>query len=316
MIKLVNLLNEITINLENYYLYTLSKNKNIYTAKFTTENQLEYEYTGTLRGNQVLGIDFKIIDKPGAKQDIEKTEKNINDVWLRIGINPSDHTKEFFNFETKKGILNVNYIKWKELWTPIKKSKTFINYIKSNFSSFNGKPIDLTHPSSYNINVLYISLENENIKGVKLTSGDQEVIISFDEELKYIKLYYKLNLSKLDENLLSVIKPYIKSFSSSQHVGHFITTNENNIFKIMNTIFKITKEIFDSNNKIEYLAFTPALTSKETNIDNLDQSKRSKLYKLYINQFYPGSYQVTGDELEDLPYYTERITYKINKKSR
>ena len=38
----------------------------------------------------------------------------------------------------------------------------------------------------------------------------------------------------------------------------------------MNTIFKITKEIFDSNNKIEYLAFTPALTSKETNIDNLE----------------------------------------------
>ena len=82
----------------------------------------------------------------------------------------------------------------------------------------------------------------------------------------------------------------------------------------MNTIFKITKEIFDSNNKIKYLAFTPALTSKEENIDNLDQSKRSKLYKLYLNQFYPNSYQVTGDELEDLPYYTERITYKINKK--
>jgi hypothetical protein len=41
MIKLVNLLNEITINLENYYPYTLSKNKNIYTAKFTTETQSE-----------------------------------------------------------------------------------------------------------------------------------------------------------------------------------------------------------------------------------------------------------------------------------
>jgi hypothetical protein len=127
-------------------------------------------------------------------------------------------------------------------------------------------------------------------------------------------MYYKLDLDKLNEKLLNYIKPYIKSFSSSQHIGHFITTNENNMFKIMNTIFKITKEIFDSNNKIEYLAFTPALTSKETNIDNLDQSKRSKLYKLYLNQFYPGSYQVTGDELEDLPYYTERITYKINKK--
>jgi len=314
MIKLVNLLNEITINLENYYPYTLSKNKNIYTAKFITENQLEYEYTGILRGNRVLGIDFKIINKPGAEQDIEKTEKNIKEVWVKIPVGKEDHTKDLFDFQTKTGILNVNDIKWNDLFIPINQRKSILNYIKSNFSSFNNKYIDLNKLSSYNINELYIGLSNKQIKGFKITSGEQEIIISSNPEYGFLEMYYKLDLDKLNEKLLNYIKPYIKSFSSSQHVGHFITTNENNMFKIMNTIFKITKEIFDSNNKIEYLAFTPALTSKETNIDNLDQSKRSKLYKLYINQFYPGSYQVTGDELEDLPYYTERITYKINKK--
>ena len=314
MIKLINLLNEITINLENYYPYTLSKNKNIYTAKFITENQLEYEYTGILRGNRVLGVDFKIINKPGAEQDIEKTEKNIKEVWVKIPVGKEDHTKDLFDFQTKTGILNVNDIKWNDLFIPINQRKSILNYIKSNFSSFNNKYIDLNKLSSYNINELYIGLSNKQIKGFKITSGEQEIIISSNPEYGFLEMYYKLDLDKLNEKLLNYIKPYIKSFSSSQHVGHFITTNENNMFKIMNTIFKITKEIFDSNNKIEYLAFTPALTSKETNIDNLDQSKRSKLYKLYINQFYPGSYQVTGDELEDLPYYTERITYKINKK--
>ena len=314
MIKLVNLLNEITINLENYYPYTLSKNKNIYTAKFITENQLEYEYTGILRGNRVLGIDFKIINKPGAEQNIEKTEKNIKEIWVRIPVGKENHTKDLFDFQTKTGILNVNDIKWNDLFIPINQRKSILNYIKSNFSSFNNKYIDLNKLSSYNINELYIGLSNKQIKGFKITSGEQEIIISSNPEYGFLEMYYKLDLDKLNEKLLNYIKPYIKSFSSSQHVGHFITTNENNMFKIMNTIFKITKEIFDSNNKIEYLAFTPALTSKETNIDNLDQSKRSKLYKLYINQFYPGSYQVTGDELEDLPYYTERITYKINKK--
>jgi hypothetical protein len=313
MIKLVNLLNEITINLENYYPYTLSKNKNIYTAKFTTENQLEYEYTGILRGNRVLGIDFKIINKPGAEQNIEKTEKNIKEIWVRIPVGKEDHTKDLFDFQTKTGILNVNDIRWDNLFIPINQRKSILNYIKSNFSSFNNKHIDLNKLSSYNINELYIGLSNKSIKGFKITSGEQEIIISSNPEYGFLEMYYKLDLDKLNEKLLNYIKPYIKSFSSSQHIGHFITTNENNMFKIMNTIFKITKEIFDSNNKIEYLAFTPALTSKETNVDNLDQSKRSKLYKLYLNQFYPGSYQVTGDELEDLPYYTERITYKINK---
>jgi hypothetical protein len=314
MIKLVNLLNEITINLENYYPYTLSKNKNIYTAKFITENQLEYEYTGILRGNRVLGIDFKIINKPGAEQNIEKTEKNIKEIWVKIPVGKENHTKDLFDFQTKTGILNVNDIRWNDLYIPINQRKSILNYIKSNFSSFNNKYIDLNKLSSYNINELYIGLSNKSIKGFKITSGEQEIIISSNPKYDFLEMYYKLDLDKLNEKLLNYIKPYIKSFSSSQHIGHFITTNENNMFKIMNTIFKITKEIFDSNNKIEYLAFTPALTSKETNIDNLDQSKRSKLYKLYLNQFYPGSYQVTGDELEDLPYYTERITYKINKK--
>jgi len=314
MIKLVNLLNEITINLENYYPYTLSKNKNIYTAKFTTENQLEYEYTGILRGNRVLGIDFKIINKPGAEQNIEKTEKNIKEIWVKIPVGKENHTKDLFDFQTKTGILNVNDIRWNDLYIPINQRKSILNYIKSNFSSFNNKYIDLNKLSSYNINELYIGLSNKSIKGFKITSGEQEIIISSNPKYDFLEMYYKLDLDKLNEKLLNYIKPYIKSFSSSQHIGYFITTNENNMFKIMNTIFKITKEIFDSNNKIEYLAFTPALTSKETNIDNLDQSKRSKLYKLYLNQFYPGSYQVTGDELEDLPYYTERITYKINKK--
>ena len=314
MIKLVNLLNEITINLENYYPYTLSKNKNIYNAKFITENQLEYEYTGILRGNRVLGIDFKIINKPGAEQNIEKTEKNIKEIWVKIPVGKENHTKDLFDFQTKTGILNVNDIRWNDLYIPINQRKSILNYIKSNFSSFNNKYIDLNKLSSYNINELYIGLSNKSIKGFKITSGEQEIIISSNPKYDFLEMYYKLDLDKLNEKLLNYIKPYIKSFSSSQHIGHFITTNENNMFKIMNTIFKITKEIFDSNNKIEYLAFTPALTSKETNIDNLDQSKRSKLYKLYLNQFYPGSYQVTGDELEDLPYYTERITYKINKK--
>ena len=314
MIKLVNLLNEITINLENYYPYTLSKNKNIYTTKFITESQSEYEYTGTLRGNRVLGIDFQIINKPGAEQNIEKTEKNIKEIWVKIPVGKEDHTKDLFDFQTKTGILNVNDIRWNDLYIPINQRKSILNYIKSNFSSFNNKYIDLNKLSSYNINELYIGLSNKPIKGFKITSGEQEIIISSNPKYGFLEMYYKLDLDKLNEKLLNYIKPYIKSFSSSQHIGHFITTNENNLFKIMNTIFKITKEIFDSNNKIEYLAFTPALTSKETNIDNLDQSKRSKLYKLYLNQFYPGSYQVTGDELEDLPYYTERITYKINKK--
>ena len=307
MIKLVDLLKEITINLNNSYPYNLSKNKNEYIANFITEDNYKYQYDGNVK-NQILGINFEVTDRPGVKQDIEKTEKTINDVWLQIGINPSDHTKEFFNFETKKGILNTNDIKWKELWTPIKKSKTFINYIKSNFSSFNGKPIDLTYPSSYNINVLYISLENENIKGIKLTSGDQEVIVSFDEELKYIKLYYKLNLSKLDENLSSVIKSYIKTASERQHIGHYITTNKGNLFKIMNTIFQISKEIIDSNNKIKYIGFTPSLTNKDKGID---QAKRTKLYELYIKNIYPNSYRVTGEELNELPYSNYRILYKL-----
>jgi hypothetical protein len=315
MIKLINLLNEISINLENSYLYTLSKNKNIYVAKFITENQTEYEYKGTIKGGRVLGINFEIINKPGVKQDIEKTEKNLKEIWLQIPIGKENHTKDLFDFQTKTGILNVNDIKWNDLYIPINQRKSILNYVKSNFSPFNNKYIDLNKLSSYNINGLFIRVSNIAIKGFKITSGEQEIIISPNPEYGFLEIYYKLDLDKLNEKLLDYIKPYIKSFSSSQHVGTHITTNEKNTFKIMNTIFKITKEIFDSNNKIEYLAFTPALTSKEENINNLDQSKRSKLYKLYINQFYPGSYKVTGDELEDLPYYTERITYKINKKN-
>jgi len=315
MVKLINLLNEISINLENSYPYTLSKNKNIYIAKFTTENQSEYEYKGIIKGGRVLGISFEIINRPGAKQDIEKKEKNIKEIWLKIPIGKEDHTKDLFDFQTKTGILNVNDIKWNDLYIPINQRKSILNYIKSNFSSFNGKYIDLNKLSSYNINELFIELLNKSIKGSKITSGDQEIIISTEPEYGFLEIYYKLDLDKLNEKLLGYVKPYITSFSSSQHIGHYVTTNEKNTFKVMNTIFKITKKIIDSNNKIEYIAFTPALTSKETNFYDLDQSKRSKLYKLYINQFYPGSYQVTGDELEDLPYYTERITYKINKKN-
>ena len=272
MIKLIDLLTEISINLENSYPYTLSKNKNTYVAKFITENQSEYEYIGTLKGGQVLGVYFEIINKPGAEQNIEKTEKNIKEIWLKIPVGKEKHTKDLFDFQTKTGILNVNDIRSNDLFIPINQRKSILNHVKSNFSSFNNKYIDLNKLSSYNINELFISLSNKSIKGFKITSGEQEIIISLNSEYGFLVIYYKLDLDKLNEKLLNYIKPYIKSFSKAQHVGTHITTNEKNTFKIMNTIFKIKKEIFDSNNKIKYLAFTPALTSKEENIDNLDQS--------------------------------------------
>lgn len=313
MIKLTDLLKEISLNLENYYPYTLSKNKNNYTALFSTEDNYQYEYSGDVK-NQILGINFEVTNKPGAEQDIEKTEKSIDKVWLQIGLGLKDHTKEFFDFETKKGTLNVNDIKWDKLWIPIKKYKTFINYVKSNFLSFNNKLIDLTNPSSYNIDVLYINLENKNIKGNKTTSGEQEIIISLNPEYNFLEIYYKLDLSKLNEKLLDVIKPYIKSFANAQYIGTHITTNKGNIYKIMNTIFRITKEIIDSNNNIKYIGFTPALTSKEQDKNiTLSQSKRTKLYELYIKTIYPKSYRVSGKELEELPYSNYRIIYKIVK---
>lgn len=121
-----------------------------------------------------------------------------------------------------------------------------------------------------------------------------------------------MDLTKLNEKLLNIIKPYIKSSAEAQHIGTHITTNKGNIFKIMNTIFQITKEIINSNNKIKYLGFTPSLTPKEqqNNIE-LNQSKRAKLYDLYIKQTYPNSYKVTEDELKNLPYSEYRIIYKL-----
>lgn len=316
MINLISILNEISIDLNKSYPYNLSKNKNEYIANFITEDNYQYEYIGDLK-NQILGVSFTIIDRPGAKQDIEKTEKNINDVWLRIGLNPSDHTKEFFDFKTKKGTLNVNDIKWDKLWTPINKSKTFINYVKSKFSLFNNQPIDLTHSSLYNINTLYMSLKDEDVKGIKITSEDQELIISLDKKHNFITIYYKLNLSKLDEKLLSVIKPYIETASEEKYIGTNVTTNKGNIFKIMNTVFQITKEIIDSNNKIKYIGFTPSLTNKDRYQDvNLNQSKRAKLYDLYIKNTYPNSHIIAGEELEKIPhsvYSNYKIIYKISK---
>ena len=311
MVKLINILKEIYLNLKDSYPYTLSKSKNTYTAVFSTEDDYQYEYLGNVK-NQILGIDFEVTNKPGAEQDIERTEKSIDKVWLRIGLGLEDHTKEFFNFETKKGILNVNDVKWDKLWIPIKKYKTFINYVKSNFSSFNGKYIDLNKLSSYNINELFIELSNKSIKGTKIISGEQEIIISLNPEYDFLEIYYKLDLDKLNEKLLDVIKPYIKLSAKAQHVGTHITTNKGNIFKIMNTIFQITKEIIDSNNKIKYIGFTPALTDKERAVGiKLDQSKRTKLYDLYIKNIYPNSYILTGEELKNLPYSEYRIIYKI-----
>lgn len=311
MIKLNNILKEILIDLSKSYPYNLHSTKNNYIATFTTEDNYQYEYDGEFK-NQILGVSFEVIDKPTAKQDIETSEKNINNIWLRIGLNPKDHTKEFFDFETKKGTLNVNDINWNNLWIPIKNNKSFIKYIKSNFSAFNDKPIDLNKFSSYDIDVLYVELLKKNIKGIKITSGDQELIISLNEEFNFIELYYKLDLTKLNEKLLNIIKPYIKSSAKAQHIGTHITTNKGNIFKIMNTIFQITKEIINSNNKIKYLGFTPSLTPKEqqNNIE-LNQSKRAKLYDLYIKQTHPNSYKVTEDELKNLPYSEYRIIYKL-----
>ena len=79
----------------------------------------------------------------------------------------------------------------------------------------------------------------------------------------------------------------------------------------MATIFHITKEIFNSNDELEYLSFDPVTNSGEKNDTDLDQSKRGKLYNLYVNQFYPKSYKVTGDEFEALNI--NGVVYKIIK---
>jgi hypothetical protein len=308
MIKLKDILNEITISLNNFYPYSLSKGKNEYIAEFTTENQTEYRYIGSLKWReQILGISFGVINKPNVKDDIEKTSKNLKEVWLRILFNPKD-SKAFFDLETKKGILNVNDINWDNLNVNIKNGKIFIQYIKSNFSSFNNISIDLNKSTSYNIDVLFLDLKTEKVNGTKITSGNQELILSINPDFKLLEFYYKLDLSELDKKLLKVIKPYIESYAESKHIGTLVTTNENNIFKVMNTIFKISKEIFDSNNKIKYISFKPALTSKE---NDLYQSKRFKLYKLYLDKFYPGSTLVTDEELEKMPYINDTMVYKI-----
>ena len=124
-------------------------------------------------------------------------------------------------------------------------------------------------------------------------------------------MYYKLNLNELDENLITDMQTAIKDFALSKHIGYTVNTNEGNMFKVMATIFNITKEIFDSNDSLKYLSFTPIVNPKEKIDKDLDQSKRSKLYTLYVNQFYPKSYKVTGDELDTVN--VDGMVYRIIK---
>jgi hypothetical protein len=312
--KLLDILTEISINADNFYEYNLSKTRNKHSATFTTENGYEYEYQGDVIDKESLDVGFKVKNIPNLPQTIEKTQKNINNVWIELEINDDNYTKELFDPETNRGVLNTDYITWWEL-SNNKKKVSFIDYIKSKFSAFNGKPIDLNQFTSYNI-LLYngFSLNNKSIKGLKVTSGNQELIININERYEnYIQIYYKLDLTELDENLIAYMQTAIKDFALSKHIGYEVNTNDGNIFKVMTTVFRITKEIFDTDDKLKYLSFTPIVNPKEKIDNNLDQSKRGKLYTLYVNQFYPKSYKVTGDELNELPDDVDGVVYKIIK---
>lgn len=317
--KLLDILTEIRINTENGYEYNLSKITNDYSATFTTENGYEYEYRGEVidYDNDVIGyegldVSFKVKNISNLFQTIRKFEKGINNIWVKIEINDDNYTKELFNLETNKGTLNTDYINWNNI-SDNKRNIKFINYIKSKFSVFNDKPIDLNQLSSYNI-LIYNGWEliQKSINGFKVTSGNQELIIS-EKNKNNVEMYYKLDLTELDENLLSYIKPKIQDFSYSKHIGYNVNTNDGNIFKVMSTVFRITKEIFDTNDELKYLSFTPIVNPKEKIDNNLDQSKRNKLYTLYINQFYPKSYKLTGDELDELGFGDNSIIYRIIK---
>jgi hypothetical protein len=321
--KLLDILTEIRINSENGYVYNLSKIRNDYSATFTTENGYEYEYQGEVidYDNDVIGyegldVSFRVENIPNLQQHLEKTEKNINDIWVMLYANTDNYDKELFDPKTNKGVINVDYTDWMGLNDVGDTEKVaFVNYIQSKFSAFNDKPIDLNQLSSYNI-IIYDGweLNQQSINGFKVTSGNQELIICISEKNKNnIEMYFKLNLKELDENLLYYIKPEIKDFSLSKHIGYNVNTNDGNIFKVITTVFRITKEIFDSDDKLKYLSFTPVVNPKENIGKDLVQSKRSKLYNLYINQFYPKSYKVTGDELDELGYDDDSIIYRIIK---
>ena len=324
--KLLDILTEIRINSENGYKYNLSKIRNDYSATFTTENGYEYEYQGEVidYDNDVIGyegldVSFSVENMPNLQQNLEKTEKNINDIWVMLYINTDNYDnydnydKELFDPKTNKGIINLDYLNWSGLINSDTEKVAFVNYIQSKFSAFNDKPIDLNQLSSYDIPIYTgMMLIQESINGFKVTLGNQELIIS-KKHKNYLAMYFKINLKELDENLLSYIKPAIKNFSLSKHIGHNVNTNDGNIFKVMTTVFRITKEIFDSDDKLKYLSFTSMVNPKENIGKDLSQSKRSKLYNLYINQFYPKSYKVTGDELDELDNNEDTIIYRIIK---
>ena len=313
--KLLDILTEISINTDNFYPYNLSKKIHGTSATFTTKNGYEYEYQSDIINEKILDVSFKVNNIPNAQQAIEKTEKSIDNVWIKLSIDDDNYDKELFDPETNKGTLNVDYITWWEL-SSSKEKVEFINYIKSKFSVFNGKPIDLNQLSSYNIPIYDgFSLSNILIKGIKIISGNQELIINLNKRYyNTIDLYYRLNLDELDENLIAYMQIAIKDFALSKHIGYEVNTNDGDIFKVMTTVFRITKEIFDSNDKLEYLSFTPVVNSKEKIGNDLDQSKRGKLYALYVNQFYPNSYRLTRDELDKLPDdVNEGTVYRIIK---
>jgi hypothetical protein len=308
--KILDILTEISINADNFYPYNLSKRIRGNSATFTTENGYEYKYESTVLSGQILDVSFKVVKAP--PQAIEKFEKGLNNVWIELDIEKNNYTKELFDPETNKGVLNVDYIDWNNL-SANKLVIEFINYIKSKFSVFNSKPIDLNQFTSYNI-LLYDIAEvyKDSIDGFRVTSGNQELIIYINRRVNNtIEMYYKLNLKELDENLLFYIKPKIQDFAANNYTGYGVSTNDGNIFKVMATVFHITKEIFDSNNNLKYLSFSPVTNSGEKNDTDLDQSKRGKLYALYVNQFYPNSYKVTGDEFKAIN--VDGVAYRIIK---
>jgi hypothetical protein len=308
--KILDILTEISINADNFYPYNLSKRIRGNSATFTTENGYEYKYESTVLSGQILDVSFKVVKAP--PQAIEKFEKGLNNVWIELDIDSDNHSKELFDPETNKGTLNIDYIDWNNLSTNKQKIE-FINYIKSKFSVFNDKPIDLNQLSSYNT-LLYDMVEvyKYSVDGFKVISGNQELIIFINRWVNNnVEMYYKLNLKELDETLLSYIKPKLNYFAANNYTGYGVSTNDGNIFKIMATVFHITKEIFDSNNNLKYLSFSPVTNSGEKNDTDLDQSKRGKLYALYVNQFYPNSYKVTGDEFKALN--VDGVAYRIIK---
>jgi hypothetical protein len=310
--KLLDILTEISINADEFYPYNLSKKVRGNSATFTTDNGYEYKYESTVLSSQILDVSFKVVKAP--PQAIEKFEKGINNVWIQINIDGDNHSKELFDPETNKGTLNIDYIDWNNLSTD-KQEIEFINHIKSKFSVFNGKPIDLNQLSSYNT-LLYnvFEVNKYSVDGFKVISGNQELIICINRWVNNdIEMYYKLNLKELDENLLSYIKPKIQDFAADNHTGYGVNTNDGNIFKIMATVFRITKKIFDSNDNLKYLSFSPVTNSGEKNDTDSYQSKRGKLYALYINQFFPNSYKVTGDEFKTLNVDVDGVAYRIIK---